>query len=314
LRGVGITPIQSVAGSAGAGIAGLPGSIDPALLLELWSECDAPGCGVTQAEFNEILALAGAVHNFGLATGAVVSRQQQAAYLRSLKLGDLVLARACASGNERAWERFMVLYRQPLTRAAIAITGSETLGSDLADQLYAELYGLSTRDGARRCPLDSYRGRGSLMGWLRTIVAQRYVDHHRRSHREEPLEELDAPAREPEPEELPADLAVLKQAVAEALCGREAEERFLLATYYLDGRTLQQIARVLHVHEATVSRKLHRATESIRKQIVKNLQRVGLSRRGAEEALGADPRDLDMNLKKLLQKSLPDAFQESDAR
>ena len=78
----------------------------------------------------------------------------------------------------------------------------------------------------------------------------------------------------------------------------------------LGGRTLLEIGRVLGVHEATVSRKLRRATDGIRKQVLKNLQGAGLSRRAAEEALGADPRDLDVNLKKLLQHAQADTFQE----
>ncbi len=172
-----------------------------------------------------------------------------------------MLARACARGNERAWEHFIAVYRQPLTRAAIAITGSETLGRDLADQLYAELYGLNVRDGERRCPLLSYRGRGSLMGWLRTTLAQRHVDHYRRTRREEPIEEFDAPAPEPPPQTPARELSLLEQAIEQAVSGREAEERYLLAAYYLDGQTLLEIARVLGVHEATVSRKLHRAAE-----------------------------------------------------
>ena len=178
-------------------------------------------------------------------TGQAASRAQQAAYFRGLRLGDLVLARACAAGNERAWERFVAIYREPLTRAAIAITGNETLGRELADQLYAELYGLTTRDGERRCPLESYRGRGSLMGWLRTTLAQRHVDHYRRRHREEPLEEFEIPAAEAEMRRASAELTVLEKAVEVALKGCEAEERLLLAAYYLDGRTLLQIARVL---------------------------------------------------------------------
>ena len=171
------------------------------------------------------------------------TRQQQAAFFRGLRLADLVLARACAGGNERAWERFIAVYRQPLVRAAIAITGSETLGRDLADQLYAELYGLTVRDGERRCPLHSYRGRGSLMGWLRTTLAQRHVDHHRRTRREEPIEEFDAPAPDPAPEQPARELSLLERAIEEALEKREAEDRFLLAAYYLDGQTLKQIAR-----------------------------------------------------------------------
>jgi len=67
------------------------------------------------------------------------------------------------------------------------------------------------------------------------------------------------------------------------------------------------------VHEATVSRKLQRATGGIRKQILRNLEHAGLSRRAAEEAMGADPRDLDLNLKKLLQNSQMEAFQKQAA-
>jgi RNA polymerase sigma-70 factor (ECF subfamily) len=234
--------------------------------------------------------------------------------LRGFRLGDLVLARACAAGNERAWERFVEVYRQPLVRAAVAITGSDTLGRELADQLYAELFGLTTRDGKRRCPLETYRGRGSLIGWLRTTLAQRYVDHYRRSHREQPLEEFDAPAPEAESDKSATELTVLEKAVEGALKSCKAEDRLLLAAYYLDGRTLLQIAHVLHVHEATVSRKLKRACEEVRKQVLKNLLSTGMSRRASDEELGSDPRALDLNLKKLLQYSQSRAFQEKAER
>lgn len=316
LEVVGITPSQSVESNAEPGISAVMGGIDGALLEELWRESDAVHCGLGMGEFNQILLRIGTTQNYGLAEGTTASRQQQAAFFRSLRLADLVLAQASALGSERAWERLMALYRQPLVRAAIAITGSETLGRDLADQLYAELYGLTARDGARRCPLESYRGRGSLIGWLRTTLAQRHVDHYRRRYREKPLEEFaeyDVPAPDPAPEKPAAELTVLERAIEAALSRRDAEDRFLLATYYLDGRTLLQIAKVLHVHEATVSRKLRRLCEELRKQIRRNLESAGLSRRAAEEALGADPRDLDLNLKKLLQSSQSEAFPEKAA-
>ena len=322
-----MAPTESVASAADAEIPELRGAMDPALLEELWSGCDAAGWGLSQDAFDWILLEAGTARNFGLADGAAAThssdqdlplgtpatRQQQAAFFGGLCLPDLVLARACAAGNERAWEHFVAVYRQPLTRAAIAITGRETLGRELADQLYGELYGLTMRDGERRCPLLSYRGRGSLMGWLRTTLAQRHVDHYRRSRREEPLEEMDAPAPDHAPGTAPAELSLLERAIEEAVRERDAEERYLLAAYYLDGQTLKRIARVLGVHEATVSRKLRRATDDTRKRVLRTLQRGGLSRRAAQEALGADPRDLDVNLKKLLQNSQSEAFQEQAA-
>jgi len=291
-------------------------SLDSALADELWRGCDAARWGLTREEFQQILVDAGTAQHFGLAGGAsatLATAKQQAAFFRGLCVADLALARACARGNERAWERFIAVYRQPLTRAAIAITGSETLGRDLADQLYAELYGLDERDGQRRCPLLSYRGRGSLMGWLRTILAQRHVDHYRRTRREEPIEEFDAPAPDPLPQTQARELSLLEQAIAQAVSDRDAEERYLLAAYYLDEQTLLEIAHVLGVHEATVSRRLHRATDQIRKQILKNLERYGMSRRAAQEAMGADARDVEVNLKKLLQNSQSEAFQEQAA-
>jgi RNA polymerase sigma-70 factor (ECF subfamily) len=57
-----------------------------------------------------------------------------------------------------------------------------------------------------------------------------------------------------------------------------------------------------------------RVCEKIRKQILKDLQGLGLSRRAAEEMMGTDPRDLELNLRKLLQNSQLDAFQEKAAR
>jgi RNA polymerase sigma-70 factor (ECF subfamily) len=284
------------------------------LLDELWRESCAATYGLEREQFREILERVGTAQNFGLAPEATASRQQQVNYFRGLRFADLVLARACANGHQGAWEHFLSVYRQPLTRAAIAITGSETLGRELADQLYAELYGLTTRDGVRRSPLDSYRGKGSLMGWLRTTLAQRHVDHHRRTRRELPLDDPadgnEPQAAAPEPQKPASELLLLSKAIEEALRQLAAEERFLLAAYYLDGRTLLEIAPLLRVHEATVSRKLHRVTGDLRKQIVRNLQAQGLSKPAAQEALGADPRDLDLNLKKILQFSLPDAFTE----
>jgi len=329
-----MAPTESAASAAETGIpngTGAPDcvpnrsldlSLDRALAAELWRGCDAARWGLTRDEFEQILVDAGAAQNFGLADASnatPATPKQQAAFFRSLCVADLALARACARGNERAWEHFIAVYRQPLTRAAIAITGSETLGCDLADQLYAELYGLNLREGQRSCPLLSYRGRGSLMGWLRTTLTQRHVDHYRRTRREEPLrqsndiDEFDAPAPDPLPQMPARALSLLEQAIEQAVSGRIAEERYLLAAYYLDGQTLLEIGRVLGVHEATMSRRLHRAADQIRKQILKNLERHGMSRRQAVETMGADPRDLEVNLKKLLQNSQSEAFQEQAA-
>jgi RNA polymerase sigma-70 factor, ECF subfamily len=288
-----------------------PGA-SPLLLEELWKRAEAQACGLTLDEFSQVLAGVGAKVNHGLPPGTVADFNQKASFFRGLHLEELALAHGCALGREPAWERFFRLYRSSLTQAAIAIAGAPTLGSDLADALYAELYGLREQDGRRRSPLASYSGRGSLMGWLRTTLVQRFRDHYRRTHREEPPQELEreSPERAAAQAETltTAQTAVLAEAVKRTLGGLEAEDRFLLVAYYLDRQTLLTIARTLNVHEATVSRRLKRLLADARSLLLKNLCACGLSRAAAEEALGADPRDIEINLRALLQSSQSAAF------
>lgn len=273
-----------------------------AILLELWISADAEACGMALEEFGVILATIGVKYNHGVPPGAVADSRQIETFFRSLHLTELALAHACALGREIAWELFLHRYRASLVQAAIAITNSSSLGQDLADSLYAELYGLRESEGQRRSPFASYSGRGSLLGWLRTTLVQRFRDHHRRTHRETELDEFDcaAPAVS---SPISAELNALGSAVARTLHDLAPEDRFLLSAYFLDRQTLLQIARTLNVHEATISRRLKRLVADTRKQLLANLQRGGLSRRAAEEALGTDPRDLEINLRNVLQTS-----------
>lgn len=278
------------------------------LLRDLWLTAEAETCGLTLEEFSAALASVGAKLNYGLPSSIHPDPAKKASFFQSLHLSELALAHSCALGREVAWERFFSLYRASLTQAAVAMTGSATLGHDLADSLYSELYGLRQVDGQRRSPLASYSGRGSLLGWLRTILAQRHIDHHRRTHREAPLDTLDVAAQAPSPTPIGFELTRLKHAIARIFQGLSPEDRFLLASYFLDSQTLLQISRVLRVHEATISRRLKRLVADLRKQLLHNLQSGGLSKRAAEEALGTDPRDIETNLRSLLQTSQTSSF------
>jgi RNA polymerase sigma-70 factor, ECF subfamily len=288
-------------------------ALPPALLQELWLAAEGTECGLTCEEFGSVLTSVGEKANFGLAAGNSPDAAQRATFLRSLRLSELALAHSCVLGREAAWQRFLKSYRSPITQAAIAITGSASAGHDLADSLYAELYGLRERDGQRRSPLASYSGRGSLLGWLRTTLAQRQVDHHRRTRREAPLDNLDPPAAEASSLPASAELGRLKEAVSLSLRALPAEDRFMLSAYFLDRQSLLEIARVIGVHEATISRRLKRLVADLRKQLVQHLQAGGLSKRAAEEALGVDPRDIELNLRALLQTSQGPPFSDQTA-
>jgi RNA polymerase sigma-70 factor (ECF subfamily) len=241
---------------------------------------------------------------------ASASPQETAELYASLRVEDLALARACAAGLEGAWDVFMSRYREKLYDIAAYIAKESSAARELADSLYADLYGTTTRDGLRVSKLASYTGRGSLEGWLRTVMAQEFVNRYRRQRRLVSLEEekedgKEFAAKEPDPA-IAVDLRV-EAATDEVLAALPAEDRFILASYYLDERRLAEIARTLAVHESTISRKLDRLTKSVRKQILAALERKGMSRRQAAEALEVDVRDLRLNLRDRM-------AQESDRR
>ena len=223
-----------------------------------------------------------------------------AAFFSGLRVEELALARGCAGGSEKAWECFLGRYRQKLYAAAQAIAQDAATGRELADTLCSELYGTRTDAAGRRVSkLASYAARGSLDGWLRTILAQEYVNRYRSNKRLVSLEEKEESGRQfvaTEQAAQPPPDPRLEQAADEALRALPEDDRLILAAYYLDGRTLAEIGRMLGVHESTVSRRLDAATTATRKRIVKQLRAKGMSAREAEESLQADVRDLKIDV------------------
>jgi RNA polymerase sigma-70 factor (ECF subfamily) len=240
--------------------------------------------------------------------------QQTAEFLNSLRVEELALARACAAGSEKAWEEFLTRFRERLFDAGRAITKDDATGRELADSLYADLYGTSTRDGVRVSKLASYYGRGSLEGWLRTVLSQEFVNRYRSQKRSVSLEEKEEDGAQfaaPLVEQQASPDLRLDQATDAALASLSAEDRYILAAYFLDGRTLAEVARTVAVHESTISRKVEKLTTALRKRIVEELTSRGMSRRQAQEALEADVRDLRVDVRaRLAQDSAPAPFLE----
>jgi RNA polymerase sigma-70 factor len=190
-------------------------------------------------------------------------------YLQSLHLEDLALASACAAGIDAAWEQFILQQRPALYRSADAIDPGGA-AREVADSLYAELYGINERGKERASLFRYFHGRSSLTTWLRAVLAQRYVDRVRVARRLEPLPEeeapLVAPAAEPNPDwERYADL--LKRALARAIAGLSPRDRLRIGCYYAEAMTLAAIGRMLSEHEATVSRHLSRTRRALKEQI-----------------------------------------------
>ncbi|MFZ0314730.1 MAG: sigma-70 family RNA polymerase sigma factor [Candidatus Korobacteraceae bacterium] len=237
--------------------------------------------------------------------------------LGSLHLEDLVLARACMNGSESAWEIFLMRYRATLYESAYKMAREERAARELADSLYAEIYGVNAKGQERISKLRYYQGRGSLQGWLRTVLAQEYVNRYRSSRRETSLDEALDDGRQFEAHEAEVSVAdpQVEEAAAAELAALEPEGRFLLAAYYLDRRTLAEIAKLMGVHESTISRKLERVTAALRKGIRKRMIQSGMSPRQTDEAMqDVDVRDLRIKVKETLRQETPEGafYKEKD--
>jgi RNA polymerase sigma-70 factor, ECF subfamily len=272
---------------------------------ERYRDSGAEQLGIGRDELAEILA------------GVVCHAEKGSArdFLTSLRLEELVLARACAAGNDRAWEVFLTRYRATLYESAYKIAREESAGRELADSLYAELYGVNEKGEQRTSKLRYYQGRGSLQGWLRTVIAQEYVNRYRRSKRTTSLDAALDDGKQFKASEADATVADprVESAAAAELTALEPEERLLLVAYYLDHRTLAEIAKLQRVHESTISRKLERTTSGLRKRIRKRMMQAGMSSRQADEAMqDVDVRDLRVKVGETLRQGTPDgAFYKS---
>jgi RNA polymerase sigma-70 factor (ECF subfamily) len=250
----------------------LAGVLDDVALSRLFERAKGVKWGLSRDAFAEALGRSVA-SRFG-GSGANVG--EIADYLDTLYLEDLALACACAEGQVTAWAYFVECFRPALRSAARAMAGDGN-GAELADGIYAELYGLEEREGRRRSLFDYFHGRSRLATWLRAVIAQRHVDRVRQVKRFEPLEDgeepraPDPPAAAVEPDR--ARFAHMAQAaLARAIAGLEARDRLRLCCYYAQKLTLAQIGRMLDEHEATVSRKLDRLRRGLKASVERTLR------------------------------------------
>ncbi len=296
----------------------MPRSVQPGcgadVAIVLYERSGAALYGVSADQFAAILHVILCKYCEANPNSAHASAEQQADFCARLHLEELVLARACAAGNERAWQDFISRYRHKLHRMALHITRDGAHAAELADSLFADLYGVNARDGVRSSKLVFYTGRGSLEGWLRTVMAQEFINRYRKQKHTVSLEEqtedgVQFAAAVLEPAR--ASDQRLEAATDEALAELSPEDRFTLASYYLDGRTLAEIARMLGLHESSVSRRLDRLSAGLRKRILAGLRTRGMSHAQAAEALEIDVRDIQLNLRsRLAQDSSRKTFPE----
>ena len=254
----------------------------------------------TEAHALEVVTLIprirAAVSKYLLKDDANASDASITEFIDGLQADDLCLIVACEQGDEAAWSDLVGRFTTTVRSAARSASSNEDAAEDLAQSIWAELYGLRVRaDGKPTSKLAYYSGRGSLAGWLRAVVGQLAVDQHRKQSRLVQTEDdadLDRLAQHVDdgneqllsvgavnPEQSLANKfagAEMQKALARSFKELSDEDRLLVKLYYFDGLRLREAGAILGVHEATASRRLTRIHSDLRNFV----ERILISEKG----------------------------------
>ena len=229
----------------------------------LYTRCreDAPNYGVAPENFSA--SLNKTVRKFSEASKTDVTEKELTDFLEQIQADDLFLAIACANGNERAWWEFDQAHRSYMERVARHLARTDMDATDIVDTVYEQLYGTRIVDGERVSKFATYSGRGSLRGWLRTVIWHSLVDRHRAGHDEVSLDEMTETVGEggahanfaDQPAGGDADMVdqitrdryrkATVTAIEAAFSSLEPHEKLILLYYHVENLKLREISRLV---------------------------------------------------------------------
>lgn len=234
-----------------------------AVIKEIYTAChqNAPNFGVSYESFRE--SLQKTIRKYLLPSNPNITQDEVNKFLRDIQADDLFMAIACSNGNERAWWEFDHSHRAYLERIARHLASSDANAQEVVDTVYVELYGTRVIDGERVSKFSTFSGRGSIRGWLRTVVWHSLVDLHRTSHDEVSLDEMTenvgeshAQASFAEPA-LDGEVEMINRltreqyrkttlnAIESAFAELDDHEKLLLLYYHVENLKLREIAKLV---------------------------------------------------------------------
>jgi RNA polymerase sigma-70 factor, ECF subfamily len=231
----------------------------------LYTRCmeAAPNYSLSLEDFRSALRMAVEKYLVDHLNGPTPSAHQIREFLGELQSTDLYLALACARGNEHAWWDFDQGYRRYIERIARHLASIETDAEEVIDSVYVELYGTRVVGDVRHSKFATYSGRGTLRGWLRTVVWHAVIDMHRARHDEISIDDWSESGGETHDrpgwraEARGGEGAMLDRIVRErfqaatvaaldaSLATLDDHEKLLLLYYHVENLKLREIARLV---------------------------------------------------------------------
>ena len=223
----------------------------------------APNYGISPETFRVAVRAAIDKYLVDQQNGNAPTPQEVRQFIGELQINDLYLALACAQGSEHAWWEFDQGYRRYIERVARHLASAETDAEEVIDSVYVELYGTRVVNDVRQSKFATYTGRGTLKGWLRTVVWHAVIDMHRARRDEVSIDDWsegggemhDRPGWRAEArggESAMVDRVMRERYRAATLAALDTSlgmlddhEKLLLLYYHVEGLKLREIARLV---------------------------------------------------------------------
>jgi RNA polymerase sigma factor (sigma-70 family) len=193
-------------------------------------------------------------------------------FIGELQSPDIYLSLGCALGDENAWWQFDRNHRAFIEALANQVVSSGIDANQVIESVYGDLLGAKTESSVRQSKFRTYMGRGTLRGWLRTIIWHTSVDLRRSRQPEVPLEDWSGTGDEAlDRKDYTAgadgceDLMLSKvmreryrsatvEALDRSLASLDDHETLLLLYYHVEGLKLRQIARIVEQPRSAIRR------------------------------------------------------------
>ena len=190
---------------------------------------------------------------------------QARAALDQLVIRDLHLAMGCLRGNNAAVRLFLRRFEAYIKKLSHQHAPSRAVGEEVEQELLATLFTPKRASDPTSARLHSYRGLGSMQGWLRVTARRLVLDMIRsptfKDTAQHDVDDRVAPiASDDDPTD---DTLALRDAVAQikplllaCVMDLADDDRNVLRLYYSEGLVLREIASKRGVDITSVHRKL----------------------------------------------------------
>lgn len=224
--------------------------------------------------------------------------------LDRIRLSDLYLACACASGLSAAIEAFDKHY---LVKLPARLKKQGFSAATMADVCQMVREKALVTKGEGKPHIATYAGEGALQNWT-YVLALRFARKVGLPEKDTPIEDVEEilpnPGTDPEMEILKRNVkGQLRPAIRGACSVLSNEERHLLKLYYVRKLSTPKLAALFGLSQPTISRRLESARQSIYHETKRLLQeRLRISSRDFESLLAAVESRLDVSLSHIFGK------------